>query len=316
MSLDAIRQPPVHRLAGRFFLVAYLPTYAGVLSLLLLGWARVPGAPPSFDAAWRTAAALGVGEVLLLLTGVTVAAVLVHPLQTPLLRVLEGYWPRWWGPLSRYALAWQSRRRQRYWRQTELAGDDPPDPARIRRAGIAGTSFRTRYPGRSELLRPTRLGNVLATLEERAGAPYGWDTPVVWPRLYPLLSDRVRDVVDDRRDQLDAAARFSITATICGVAAIPLLVGTGWWLLLTAAPLLVARLAYHAAVHAALGYADAVRVAFDLHRFDLYPALHMDLPADADQEREINELLCAFWRQGKQPRLPYRHAITDDAEDG
>ncbi len=50
-----------------------------------------------------------------------------------------------------------------------------------------------------ELLRPTLPGNVLAAVESRAGEPYGLDAVVAWPRLYPLLGEGVKAVVDDRR---------------------------------------------------------------------------------------------------------------------
>jgi predicted secreted protein len=57
----------------------------------------------------------------------------------------------------------------------------------------------------------------------------------------------------------------------------PLQLWSGWWLLLVLMPLGVAVLAYDGAVQAALGYAETVYVAFDLHRADLLTALRMDL---------------------------------------
>jgi hypothetical protein len=38
---------------------------------------------------------------------------------------------------------------------------------------------------------PTMLGNTLCAAEFRARSRYGLDVVVLWPRLYPLLSDRV-----------------------------------------------------------------------------------------------------------------------------
>ena len=45
------------------------------------------------------------------------------------------------------------------------------------------------------LVRATGLGNALAAMEDSAGAAYGLDAVVAWPRLYPLLGDKVRAVV-------------------------------------------------------------------------------------------------------------------------
>ena len=57
-------------------------------------------------------------------------------------------------------------------------------------------------------------------------------------------------------------------------------------------------LAYNAAVQAALAYAEAVHVAFDLHRADLLTALRMEPPGRQDAERVLNEQWCDLWRQG------------------
>lgn len=307
MKINELSRMPAGIASGRFFLVAHLPTYAAATYLLVLCWAGAPGADPRFKDAWRTAAALGAGEILLLLIAVTLSALVLHPLQLPLVRLLEGFWPRWCGALTRVGLGRQRRNLRRYRRAAELSRDTPPDAEGIRRAGLADTEVRRRFPARDELLRPTRLGNALAALEDRAGAPYGWDAPVAWPRLYPLLGPQVRAVVDDRRDLLDAMCRLAATAAVCAVASAALLARAHWWVALSAVPLGLAWLAYRSAVHAAYSYAEAVRLAFDLERFALYPALHMERPADLTAERALNEELSTFWRQGKDPSQAYTH---------
>ncbi|MBJ6613791.1 hypothetical protein NC658_32940 [Streptomyces griseoincarnatus] len=76
--------------SGWFFLVSYLPTYAGALSIL---WAGAPGGALSMRRAWRTAAGLGVGEIVLIAAGITVVAVVFQPLQLAMVRLLQGGWP-------------------------------------------------------------------------------------------------------------------------------------------------------------------------------------------------------------------------------
>ena len=68
--------------------------------------------------------------------------------------------------------------------------------------------------------------------------------------------------------------------------------------LLALIPLGVAVLAYNGAVQAALGYAETVHVAFDLHRADLLIALRMELPTRQETEQILNEQWCDLWRQG------------------
>jgi hypothetical protein len=310
VSLDSLGRSPAAVESGRFALVSYLPTYAAASYLLVLVWAGAPSSRLRFGDSWRTAAHLGVGEVLLMVVAVTLVAVVLHPVQLSLVRLLESYWPRWW-PAARYGLRRQSRARQRLREAAELPRDITPTSATIRAAGLAETELRRRFPSTDQLLRPTRLGNALASAEDRAGGVYGWDTPVVWPKLYPLLGSEVKSIVDDRRNVLDVLCRLSFTGAGCAVVSVGLLARTGWWVFLVAAPILLAVAAYRAAVHAAYAYAEGIRVAFDLHRFDLYPALHIAMPADPAAERAMNESLCAWWRQGAEPTWPYTHPQLD-----
>ncbi|MFI6035053.1 hypothetical protein ACIBBD_12980 [Streptomyces sp. NPDC051315] len=307
MSLTAVGRPPTAALGGRFFVIGYVPVCACFLCVLVLVRAGAPGAAPDWGAAWRRVGAMGAGEAVLLLFGTIVVALALHPLQLACVRLLEGYWPAWCGAPARWGLRRQERSRQRLVRAARLRDDEPPGPEAVHRAGLADSTLRARFPQQSHLLRPTRLGNALAAAEDRCGAPYGWDGPTAWPRLYTVLGDVAKETVEDRRDALDAACRVSVVSALCAALSAGLLARAGWWLLIALAPLLLSRLAYHAAVHAALGYGQAVRVCFDLHRFDLYPALHLPLPGDPEQERRVNTALSEFWRQGRSPEAQYEH---------
>lgn len=305
MSLNVVAKPLDGTLSGRFFLVGYLPTISAAVFILILFWAGAPAGPLHFSDAWHTAATLGSGQILLLILVVTLVALVLHPLQLVTVRLLEGYWPGWASAVTRCGLARQRRREQRLREMMGLTEDRSADD--IRRAGIAATTLRSGFPATPGLIRPTALGNVIAACEDRAGGAYGWDTPVAWPRLYPLLGDEVRVIVDDRRNVLDAMCRLTATALPTAVVTAGLLADQGWWVLLAAVPATLGWLAYRAAVQAAVAYGEAVRVAFDLHRFGLYPALHVALPADPAEERAANRALCAAWRQGADPGLPYAH---------
>jgi hypothetical protein len=252
---------------------------------------------------------------VLLALAVTLVALVLHPLQVIMVRLLEGYWPRWARPTTRCGLAWQRRREQRLKERMRLPEGRRPDEGEIRRAGIAATTLRSAFPARPDLIRPTALGNVIAAFEERAGGAYGWDTPVAWPRLYPLLDGEVRAIVDDRRDVLDAMCRLAVTALLTAVVTVGLLAAWGWWVLLALAPAALGWIAYRVAIPTAGALGEAIRVAFDLNRFAMYPALHVALPADPDAERAANRALCAAWRQGADPVLPYAHpeAVKPDA---
>ncbi|MEU8827157.1 hypothetical protein [Streptomyces sp. NPDC048636] len=281
-------------LSGRFFLVSTLPTAAGAVFVLVLLWAGAPDAV-RFERAWRTAAGLKAGELLLLVLSVTLVGVITMPLQLSLVRWLEGYWPRWLARPAAWCTALQRRRRGPLgWPH----GSAVPSAALVQREGERGAWRRSRFPVEDHLLRPTGLGNALTAAERRAGRLYGLDAVVVWTRLEPVLSERVRGAVASGRDALDAAARLCVTAGALVPVSVALLWRSQWWLLLALAPAVICWAAYAAAVHAAVAYGEVLAVAFDLHRFDLLAALHLPLPDDRATERTANAELSRLWRQG------------------
>ncbi|MFF5234400.1 hypothetical protein [Dactylosporangium sp. NPDC000521] len=312
MSLDPLIQSMRDGPASRFFLVAYLPTAAAGLFLFTLVRAGAPGHELRFQQVWRTSSAEpGFGAVLMVAVVTVLAALLVHPLQLALVRLLEGQWPRWLAPLAVPLRRWHRHRRDRLTALEERlpAGPDEPGYAQaVQDAGRAGTLRRRLYP--SGLPRPTALGNILAAAEETAGADYGWDAVVAWPRLYPLLPGPTRTIVDARRNSLDFAATMTATATATAIAAALLLCPSPRWLPLALVPLGVGFLAWRGALQAALAYGEAVRVAFDLHRFELHTALRLPLPATRADEIAAARGLCDLWRQGVPVALTYQHPPT------
>jgi hypothetical protein len=317
MKLDAAGRPPVDgNFGSRFYLVGYLPTYAAVLFLLVLVWAGAPGWNDrqdhrlSFSAAWSTASHLSLGEVVMVALAVALLAVVLQPLQLAMVGLAKGAWPAWLG--TKWARQWQRSRRNRLMRKEKsLTGPEPTQEA-VQRAGEAGDELRRRFPRPEYLLQPTGLGNVLAAMTDHAGWVYGLDAVPAWPRLYPVLGERVKSLVDDRRDTLDAAVRMAATMAVTAIASLVLLLLSGWWILLALIPLGIAVLAYNAAVQAALAYSEIVHVAFDLHRADLLTALRMELPRRQDAEHTLNEQWCDLWRQGIPLPVTLEYSTNSD----
>ncbi|MFD9934246.1 hypothetical protein ACFWZ6_14080 [Streptomyces massasporeus] len=309
-----IGMPMGRLLQGRFLLVGFLPPFAAVFFVWLLLLAGAPGRAPHGTDALRRVSELTLGDFFLLVTVVTFVAVVLAPLQLATVRLLEGTgWPGW---LARPALRRQQRRyaRQlavlrsaeerlnRVFTESARTGESMAAASQqgvLRRADEAEETLRRRFPHGAHHLRPTGLGNILAAMESEAGRPYGLDAATAWPRLYPVLGDQVRAVVDDRRDLLDAGARTCVCFTLASLVTLGLLIPHGGLTaLLALAPAAVAWLSYTGAQHSAMAYARGVHVAFELHRFDLYTALRLPLPDDRQEERDMNERLCLEWRQG------------------
>jgi hypothetical protein len=286
-------------MTARFFLVSYLPTFSALMFLLILGWAAY-GPGTSFKRAWRVGTALSPTQVVLLILLVTVASVLLMPFQLGFVRLLEGAWPRGLG--GAWSVNWQRCRKRRLARKAVPASEAPDV---LRTAGLAGLRLRQRYPGPDHLVRASRLGNILAAAEDRAGRDYGIDAVVAWPRLYPLLGNEVRNVLDDRRNNLDSMARFAVTAVVTAVATVVILRDSAGWIALAAAPLVVAVLAYNACLRAALAYGESIQVAFDLSHLTFGATFGLARPVEISEERRQYRELCDLWRQSIPTTFSY-----------
>ncbi len=295
----------VRDLGARFALVGVLPLASLALFVLALLWSGAPGEPPDLDRILDHARALDAWEGALLALALVLAALVAQPFQLALVRLLEGYWG--YGRAGRRLAApglWLQRRRH-----AALVARLGPVRSRDAALAMVGTELARRrlFPEREDDFLPTRLGNALRSAERRAGAPYGLDAVVVWPRLYPLLADALRALVDDRRDQLDLASRLTVVFGAAALASFGLLVRYGWWLAVPAGCLALSWLAYRGAVAAAVAYGEQMRAAIDLQRFDLLRALHVPLPETLEREVVANRLLMKLLRQDEAIPLGYAH---------
>lgn len=317
MNLASLLQAPGQLTSSRFFRVAYFPTCAGVVYLLVLIWAGAPAHRVNFSRAWGTVSHLGVGGIVLLVIGVTLVAVVVQPFQLWIVRLLEGAFPGA-NKLRGFQESCRNSLRDKRDKAINEAVAKPDTPegrlkrdALIQKAGTASERLRSRYPLPDYLVRSTALGNALAAMEDTAGAAYGLDPVVTWPRLYPLLGEQARAAVDDFRDSMDAAARLAATGVVAAAATVALLAWhSGWWSLLALVPLAIAMASYRGTIPAAIGYGLAMQVAFDLHRFDLLQALHLAAPSGQGGdtgEQTSNQRLSDFLRQGVPVPFTYVH---------
>ena len=303
-------------LGQRFTLVDLLPSALLGLLVLALVWGGAPANSPDLHRFITRVEDLNGVEGALLAVALLGFALLTQPLQLGLVRLMEGYWGT---SRAAGALASWSRKRHEGQRRKLEAAQMTTALDRDRTTTTIGPAERSyaawaltrRYPP-APLVMPTRLGNALRAAEDRAGRRYGLDTIAAWPRLYPLLSERVAALIKDQRSQVDVGARF--TAVFLGATAISagLLIGHGWWLLLPTATLALAWLSYRGACSAALAYGDGLEAAFDLHRFDLRAGLHLALPRTLEEERAMNQELSKFLLQPfARGRLAYEHPSDD-----
>lgn len=154
-----------------------------------------------------------------------------------------------------------------------------------------------RYPERARTM-PTRLGNALRAVEDRAGHQYGLDAITVAPHLALIAPDSHVAYLQDSREQLDLAVRLCSVSLLATVITVPATLTDGLWLLLALVPYALAYVAYRAAVSAADEFTTALSTIIDLDRFALYRHLGLRRPRTTHQERRRNERLMLLLQSG------------------
>ncbi|MFD5402465.1 hypothetical protein [Streptomyces griseorubiginosus] len=251
-----------------------------------------------------------------------VGGILLRPFERALVQQLEGYWnsPSPLAPLRAAAVELHRRRRNdavgRVW--TAEPAQVPAGPATLdsllahdrraaRQARRQKRDIQIQYsypddgmanlPGRessSTDLMPTLLGNVLRRAERMAGGRYGLDAMVVYPRLYPYISERLADAMARQLELLAVTASLSVSFGLLGATTAPLLGRGDVWSLTPVAAVVLSALAYRGAVVTA-GYTGILfNTVFDLHRFDLTSALRYKLPDTAAEEFALNQRLTRY----------------------
>ena len=255
-------------------------------------------------------------QLFLIATGVLIvylSAVLLESFSGGLLRFYEGYWPRRPRRTQRRAEDLRNKQEQRRLLRRKKLGDKvtPADRAALARLN-AELAHRPRNPADSM---PTQLGDILRTAEDYARHWYGLDPITFWPRLYPTLSDPLRQALDGAMGQLNLALRLATLAVLYGTVWSIVVVAHGQWNVLwwTLPALPLAWLLWRSAHGPAASYAGLLRSAFDLHRFDAYKGMHWPRPTSPEMEPEHGRELILYLASG----TPIRDVVytPDDEED-
>ncbi len=235
---------------------------------------------------------LQIGLLVATLSLITASAFVVQRFDLPVLRWLEGYWPRWLRPLRHWCIRRAIRHSE--WvsdRWQTLARLDPAHLTPDQRDELIQLDWQQLHTPLANQMMPTRLGNILRAAEQRPLEKYGLDAIICWSRLWLLLPDAVKQDLQAARADLNAAARiwlWSLLFTLWSAA------GALWAIPLG---LLSALYAYRWAIAAAQTYGDLIEASFDLYRHLLYQSLRWQLPADPAEERRVGQQLTTYlWR--------------------
>jgi hypothetical protein len=161
---------------------------------------------------------------------------------------------------------------------------------------------------------PTRLGNVLRRYEMSAGTPFGIELIPCVPRLGRVGADRELQYVENQRTQLELAVRIAVLGGVAAVVTVVVMWQQGFWMLIALGPYGLAYLSYRGSIVAAHEYGTALSVLIELNRFTLYERLHLKLPANLREEKNLNRTLMTLLRSGQVPLLDYTHPTPATAE--
>ncbi len=307
----------VNELGGRRWIITSL--LPALLSIIVAGWLYVDVriGYPSFWQWWHSLStslqfanfAIGLGLVIAL-------AFVLDALGLSLLRWAEGYWSLI-GPLG-----WLYDRRHAHHRKVRQAAreafnelknlQDKGELNAVQERKLQNIEDQLHYyPATPKKVMPTWLGNIMRSAEEYARVRYGLDPIVTWFRLYPFLSEELRDSLDSSRTTLDFSLRLITLVAFVILIAVPLegfLISWTRGLLMLTVGATALWLFYLWSIQAAKVYSDLMRTAFDLHRFDLYEALRLgNRPSEnLDVERQAGQVLTQLLWRGDVP-IQYDH---------
>lgn len=274
--------------------------------------------------------------VAVVLVGIAASAVLVGVLTTPALRLLEGYWPGWAGPLRRRLTErmiiraadadeqWQEVARVLF--ATDASTEAKAGASTEAKGGASGATgvvldkrararlealraeqlatygrlerARERRPSRADLYLPTKIGNILRAAETRPRDKYGLDSVAVWPRLWLVLPDSTKQEINSARTALDSA----VAASVWGIL---FLVFTGWTILALPIGLAVCAAAVLVWVPVRAGvFGQLVVAAFDVHRILLYQQLRWPLPVTPYDEQLRGKEVSSYLQKGSDDTAP------------
>jgi hypothetical protein len=301
------------------YLVNLLPSTVFVITVFALIASRVyPGQSQFRDSQDRPIDAgvdslafvvknLGVVGGVLLILAVLATAIMIRPFQVSAVQFLEGYSTnRGRGIAEALAVEHHLRRHSFYLSRQDVTAERAAsrtltevvafskEDRRARRMQSRAKRIVESYPHSARDFLPTALGNALRRAESTAGERYGLDTVIVYPRLYPYISNRLDAEISNQLDVLDATATFVFVFSLQAAVATPLIVRWDWWSLAPVTFALLAAISYQGARYAADRYAVVLAAAFDLHRFDMLDAMHRKLPETAHEELAENTALSEF----------------------
>ncbi len=215
-----------------------------------------------------------------------------------LLRFLEGYWPnclKWIGKL-------EYRRCEKIDERFQLLAtkhNNNPESMTNNELNEFNQVYHEKMliPDNPAQRMPTRLGNLLRSVELRPEKKYGLDSVICWPRLWLILPEEIKNELIILRETLDSAVHILMWSLL-------FMIWSVFTVMVIPISLILILFTYRLLLNAAETYGQLVEASFDLYRFSLYEALRWPLPSNPAEERKKGCQLTEYLYKGADPLDP------------
>jgi len=164
--------------------------------------------------------------------------------------------------------------------------------------------YELKYPPTEVLILPTRLGNILRAAEAYPQSRYYADSVALFPRMVSAIDKDYMGHLDAANDQCSFLLNSSLLSTLFSIFAflasiyICLFPASGYsslaYALAGLATLGIAWFFYNASLLNVSKYGNLIRSTYDLFRFNLLEKLHLGLPIDSQEERQLWKKISDF----------------------
>lgn len=282
---------------GRSFLIAQLtPSFLFIILQATLIERKLLG-----DFGWSSLSVTSQTEqkITAVLVIAFIGAIFMMQFQTSIIRLYEGYYGQSWCPML-LLLQRQSCRYGKLRQEVDAL-------TKQKKLALEDYYLERDYPA-PELLRPTRLGNIIRAAEYYATKMYGIDPITIWPRLVAVLPKTFREQSEEAEVEFRFIINLSFLSLLASLEFLLLSalikISLGSALIGAAVCLLLCFLCYRFSLAAARKWGEYIRAAFDLYRYDLLKKMGIVFPPsplNLKVERDIWKLVQKVTWYGQDP---------------
>jgi hypothetical protein len=181
-------------------------------------------------------------------------------------------------------------------------------------------SLSINYPRIKAVVGPTKVGNILMSVDTYCEQRFGMETSHVLSRMLMVMDPTTRTQLERAHDRLAFLEWNCVGVAVVGLIGTATAIGYSQYYLAAALwfalPLILWHLLYPATVGAARGYAAILRLALESERGKVISRSGLEIEGTVDQqsEKKLWERLTQWWVYAKTP-LKYKIRNTDMKEE-